>query len=63
MANYHIEIQRSNVTLAQFLRYVRQQCENTGIDFYIEREDFENPHAEYSTSYSVQRRKKEMPLC
>lgn len=53
MANYHIEIQRSNVTLAQFLRYVRQQCEKKGIDFYIEREDFEKPHAEYSTSYSV----------
>lgn len=53
MANYDIEIQRNNVTLAQFLRYVRQQCEKKGIDCYIEREDFEKPHTEYSTSYSV----------
>ena len=53
MANYHIEIQRSNVTLAQFLRYVKKQCENKGIDFYISRDEFENPHTEYSISYSV----------
>ena len=31
MADYSIEIQRSNVTLAQFLRYVRQQCEKKNI--------------------------------
>ncbi len=58
MANYHIEIQRSNVTLAQFLRYVRQQCEKKGIDFSIEREDFEKPHTEYSSSYFVKDGKK-----
>jgi hypothetical protein len=53
MANYHIEIQRSNVTLAQFLRYVKQQCAKKGIDFYIDRDDFENPRSEYLTSYTV----------
>ena len=53
MANYKIEIQRHDVTLAQFLRYVKKQCANKGIDFYINRDDFEKPHTEYSTSYSV----------
>ena len=42
MANYSIEIQRNNVTLAQFLRYVRQQCEKKGICMEIDREEFEN---------------------
>ena len=48
MANYSIEIERNNVTLAQFLRYVRQQCERKGIDFGIERESFEKPLSESS---------------
>jgi hypothetical protein len=43
MANYEIEIERSNVTVSQFLSYVKSQCEKKGIDFYIEKEDFENP--------------------
>ncbi len=43
MADYSIEIQRNNVTLAQFLRYVRQQCEKKGIYMEIDREEFENP--------------------
>ena len=38
MANYNIEIERNNVTLAQFLRYVRQQCERKNIDFGVERD-------------------------
>ena len=39
MANYSIEIQCNNVTLAQFLRYVRQQCEKKGIYLELDRED------------------------
>ena len=53
MANYNIEIERNNVTLAQFLRYVRQQCERKGIDFDIERETFEKPLSESSYRYTV----------
>ena len=53
MANYNIEIERNNVTLAQFLRYVRQQCERKGIDFGIERETFEKPLSESSYRYTV----------
>jgi hypothetical protein len=41
--NYEIEIQRHNVTLAQFLHYVKTECTKKGIDFYIEKEEFENP--------------------
>ena len=53
MANYSIEIQRNNVTLAQFLRYVRQQCEKKGIYMEIDREEFENPCRPESSSYAV----------
>lgn len=53
MANYSIEIQRNNVTLAQFLRYVRQQCEKKGICMEIDREEFENPYRPESYSYTV----------
>ena len=53
MANYQIEIERNNVTLAQFLRYVRQQCEKKGIYMEIDRDTFEMPLAESSYSYFV----------
>lgn len=53
MANYNIEIQRNNVTLAQFLRYVRQQCERKNIDSGIERDTFEKPLSESSYCYTV----------
>lgn len=53
MANYSIKIQRNNVTLAQFLRYVRQQCEKKGIYMEIDREGFENPYRPESSSYTV----------
>ena len=53
MANYQIEIERNNVTLAQFLRYVRQQCEKKGIYMEIDRDTFEKPLTESSYSYSV----------
>lgn len=51
--NYYIEIQRNNVTLAQFLAYCKTQCQKKGIDFNINREEFENPANEYMNSYSV----------
>lgn len=51
--NYHIEITRNNVTLAQFLAYCRAECKKKGIDFNINREEFENPATEYMNSYSV----------
>ncbi len=53
MTNYSIEIQRSNVTLAQFLRYVWQQCEKKGIYMEIDREEFENPYRPESSSYTI----------
>ncbi len=53
MANYSIEIERNNVTLAQFLWYVRQQCEKKGIYVEIDRETFEKPLSESSYNYSV----------
>ena len=53
MADYSIEIQRNNVTLAQFLRYVRKQCERKGISMDIDREEFENPYRPESYSYTV----------
>lgn len=53
MANYSIEIERNNVTLAQFLRYIRQQCEKKGICMGIDRETFEKPLSESSYRYTV----------
>ena len=53
MANYSIEIERNNVTLAQFLRYVRQQCAKKGIYMEIDRDEFEKPSCPESYSYTV----------
>lgn len=53
MANYHIEIERNNVTVAQFLRYVKKQCADKGIPCDIDREYFENPGNEHLSSYSI----------
>ncbi len=53
MADYSIEIQRNNVTLAQFLRYARKQCEKKGFSMDIDREEFENPYRPESYSYTV----------
>ena len=53
MANYQIEIERNGVTPAQFLRYIRQQCEKKRLDFGIDRETFEKPLSEGSYSYTV----------
>lgn len=59
MANYCVEIQRQNVTLAQFLDDVRMECELKGIIAEIDQEEFENPSSEGSYGYSVINGKKE----
>lgn len=51
--DYQIEITRNNVTLAQFLASCKFECKKKGIDFNIEREEFENPQSEGLTSYRV----------
>ena len=64
MANYSIEIERNNVTLAQFLRYVRQHCEKKGIYFEIDRETFEKPLSESDfTRYYYTDEFEETELC
>ena len=51
--NIHIEIQRYNVTLSEFFRYVKKQCEKKGLYFEIDKADFENPPSECGSSYTV----------
>lgn len=51
--NYLIEIERNNVTLSQFLSYIRSRCKKRGIDFGIEKEDFLSPTIPYNVSYRV----------
>jgi len=51
--NYQVEITRNNVTLAQFFAAVRATCKAKGIDFCIDREEFESPQGEGHTSYRV----------
>jgi hypothetical protein len=48
----YIEIQRNNVTVAEFLRYIRQRCEKKGLSFDLSREDFESPRRHYLNRYS-----------
>ena len=48
-----VEVQRNNVTLAQFLRYVQAACEKQGLDRNFSRDDFEHPHTEQHESYHV----------
>jgi hypothetical protein len=53
MANYQIEISRNNVTLAQFFAMVKFECKKRGIDFYLNKDEFENPTSEYLSSYTI----------
>ena len=53
MTKNHIEIQRNNVTVAEFLRYIKRRCTEKGMDFYLSRDDFEKPYSEYHSSYNV----------
>jgi hypothetical protein len=50
---YHIEMERNNVTPAQFFAMIKHECKKQGIDFNLSREDFEHPHTEYMDSYIV----------
>lgn len=53
MANYSVEIERNNVTLAQLLRYVRQQCAKKSSYVEIDRKTFEKPLPKSGYSYAV----------
>ena len=59
MVNYSIEIEHNNVTLAQFLWYVRQQCEKKSIYMEIEQKTFRKPSPKGSYSCSVIDREKD----
>ena len=56
--NVIIEIQRSNITLAQFLAMVRYECKKKGTECNIERDEFENPSMEHNTRYYIKEDKK-----
>lgn len=51
MANYQIEISRNNITLAQFFAMVKFECKKKGIDFYMTKEEFENPPSIINNRY------------
>jgi hypothetical protein len=51
--NYQIEINRMNVTLAQFLAEVRYKCKKNGINFDLDLKEFENPSRLYNSRYYV----------
>lgn len=52
--NYQkIELIRSDVTIAQFFQYIKSQCKKKGIDFGINRAEFENPTTTYMFGYYV----------
>jgi len=53
MTTTMIELQRNNATVAEFLNYVKWQCIKKGLELSITRDEFENPHSEYHTSYTV----------
>ena len=51
--NYQIEIQRNNVTLAEFFSYIKGQCAKKDIEFGIDRGEFENPSQPGNSHYYV----------
>ena len=53
MTTTMIEIQRNNVTVSEFLSYIKSQCKKKGITFDFDRDNFENPKSEYNRGYSV----------
>ena len=53
MTTKMIELQRNNVTVADFLNYIKWECVKKGLDFSLSRDEFENPPTEYSTGYTV----------
>lgn len=54
----YIEIQRKNVTIGQFLSYVKARCKEKGIDFCLDKDTFINPESRYNTSYYIKDNKK-----
>jgi len=48
-----VEMQRSNVTVAQFLRHIQAACEKQGLSRGFDRDDFEHPRIERCDSYHV----------
>jgi len=54
-----IELQRDNVTVSQFLSYIKSQAAKKGIDIGVDRDIFTNPHKDaLNTSYFVRDGKK-----
>lgn len=53
MKETSIEVLRTNVTVAEFLSYVKRACKAKGLECDIIQEDFENPESEYMRSYTV----------
>jgi hypothetical protein len=52
--NISIEIERNNVTVAEFLAYVKRHCAQKGADgFGVDRDYFENPPEPFYRSYFV----------
>ena len=56
--NYEIEITRQNVTLSEFMAYCRTRCKQKGIDFYINKKEFENPPQPMNNRYYIKGGKK-----
>lgn len=52
-----IELERSNVTVAQFFSYVRSKCREKGIEFGINKGSFENPETIDIVGYYVDENK------
>ena len=48
-----VEMQRNNVTVAQFLRHIQATCEKKGLSRGFDRDDFEHPYIERCDSYHV----------
>jgi|GEM_PF-1477734 len=53
MKKNHIEIQRNNVTVSEFLAYIKMRVSKKGMERSFSPEDFTNPATEYMTSYTV----------
>jgi len=51
-------LQRDNVTVDEFLSYVKCRCEKKSIPFTLSGDDFKNPTSRYSNSYYVTEGKK-----
>jgi hypothetical protein len=48
-----VEVQRNNVTPAEFFAYVKKRCEKKGLNFEIDLDEFIKPNGESDRSYRV----------